>query len=407
MNSSAKRRKKNLKRPKTLKNRSVLLGVSGGVAAYKTVDLVRRLKDEEAAVTVVMTGAAANFVTPLSLEVASQNRVYSSLFEEPLAHIRLPSEADVILIAPATANIISKFANGIADDLLTTCLLSFTGKVIIAPSMNWRMYENPVIRENLEKIASLGVIQTGPEKGSLACGEEGMGRMSDVPDILDAVKGALAEKDLAGEKIVVTAGPTREYLDPVRFISNRSSGKMGHAIAAAARDRGAKVTLISGPSSLRKPGGMDFVQAETSEEMLEAVRKEVGSGATVLVMAAAVADFVPAEKSGTKTGKEGELCLKLRPAVDIISAVSSSGKRPFIIGFSAETGSHVDRAREKMKSKHMDMVVFNDVTEPGSGFDVDTNRVVIIDKKRETALDLMSKDSVAGAILDRLLEIKA
>ncbi len=354
-----------------------------------------------------MTEASKHFITPLSLEVASQNKVYTSVFEEPMAHISLPASADLMLIAPATANMISKFAHGIADDLLSTCLLSYTGRVIIAPAMNWKMYENRIIRENLAKLASSGVVQVGPERGSLACGEEGMGRMAEVADIVDAALEALSKKDLAGEKIVVTAGPTREYLDPVRFISNRSSGKMGYALAKAARNRGAKVTLISGPTSLRTPSGVSFIAVEKSGEMAEAVKKATHDGATVLIMAAAVADFAPVRQSKTKLEKEGLTSLDLRRTEDIITSVSGKKKRPFIIGFAAETGTGIARAEEKMKRKGMDMIVFNDVTEPGAGFDVDTNRVVVIDRKGRTRLDTMSKDAVADAIFDRLNEIRA
>jgi phosphopantothenoylcysteine decarboxylase/phosphopantothenate--cysteine ligase len=213
---------------KVLRNKSILLGVTGGVAVYKAVDLIRRLREEGSSVIVIMTEAAKNFIAPLSLEVASQNRVYSDLFSDPLAHIMLPANADIMVIAPATANIIGKFARGIADDLLSTSLLSFRGKVIIAPAMNWRIYENPIFQENLRYLLSLGVIQVGPEKGALACGEEGMGRMSGVSEIIESIKSSITKKDLVKEKVIVTAGPTREYLDPVRFISNRSSGRMGY-----------------------------------------------------------------------------------------------------------------------------------------------------------------------------------
>jgi len=354
-----------------------------------------------------MTEAAKQFVTPLSLEVASQNKVYTSLFDEPMAHICLPAKTDVMVIAPATANTIAKFAHGMADDLLSTCFLSYGGRVVIAPAMNWRMYENRIFRENLEKLLSLGVVQVGPERGDLACGEEGIGRMAETAEIIEAVQSALTEKDLSGERIVITAGPTREYLDPVRFISNRSSGKMGFALAKAARNRGAHVTLISGPSSLKIPGGTAFVRVETSAEMMEAVKESVVADTTVLIMAAAVADFSPVSTSNKKIGKTGEMNIPLRPTKDIISEVADFRKRPFIIGFAAETGDDISRAEEKMKTKKMDMIVFNDVTEPGAGFDTDTNRVVIIDKKGKTALGLMGKDSVSDAILDRLLKIKA
>jgi phosphopantothenoylcysteine decarboxylase/phosphopantothenate--cysteine ligase len=390
---------------KALRNKSLLLGVTGGVAAYKSVDLVRRLREEGLVVTVIMTKAAQYFVTPLSLQIASQKKVYSDLFHDPMAHIYLPAEADVMVIAPATADIIGKCARGIADDLLSTSFLSFRGQVIIAPAMNWRMYENPIFQENMKYLLSKGIIQVGPERGSLACGEEGMGRMADTSDIVDAVLSSITEKDLRGEKILVTAGPTREYLDPVRFLSNRSSGRMGYAIARAALRRGADVTLISGHSFLEKPRGMRFISVESASDMLTAIEKKVRAS-TVLIMSAAVSDFMPAEKHTDKIEKAGDLIVRFSPSPDIISAISGKRRRPFIIGFAAETGKRIARARKKLKEKKMDMIVFNDVTEEGSGFDTDTNRVVIIDREKETALPRMSKDSVADAILDKLVEVK-
>lgn len=390
---------------KVLKNKSVLLGVTGGIAAYKSVDLTRRLKEEGASVTVIMTEAAKHFITPLTLEVVSQNKVYSELFNDPLIHVTLPAVADVMVIAPATANIIGKFARGIADDLLSTCLLSFQGKVIVAPAMNWRMYENSAVQENLHIILSRGIIQVGPEKGSLACGEEGAGRMADTSEIIESIEASLTEQDLSGEKILITAGPTREHIDPIRFISNRSSGKMGYALAKAALQRGAAVTLISGPSSLRYPKGAKFISVETAGEMLKAVRQESGSS-RVFIMTAAVSDFMPVEIAGEKIEKSPELILTLRQTPDIITEIGRKKKRPFIIGFAAETGKKIIRAREKLKEKNMDMIIFNDVTETGSGFNVDTNKVVIIDKEKEMDLPLMSKDSVAHAILDRLNELR-
>jgi phosphopantothenoylcysteine decarboxylase/phosphopantothenate--cysteine ligase len=365
------------------------------------------LRDEEASVIVVMTEAARQFVTPLSLEVASQNKVYSSLFDEPMAHIALPAKADVMAVAPATANTIAKFAHGLADDLLSTCFLSCRSKVAVAPAMNWKMYENRIVRDNLATLASAGVVQIGPETGALACGEEGIGRMAEPAEIVEALKSLLTEKDLSSERVVITAGPTREYLDPVRFISNRSSGKMGYALARAARNRGARVTLISGPSSLQRPEGVTYIGIETAMEMKEAVAQAVTEGATVLVMAAAVADFSPRVRSPRKIGKGSGMRLDLSPTPDIVTAVSSSADRPFIIGFAAETGNDVGRAAEKMKKKKMDMIVFNDVTEPGAGFDVDTNKVEIIDRKSRTKPGLMSKDDIADAIFDRFLKIKA
>jgi phosphopantothenoylcysteine decarboxylase / phosphopantothenate---cysteine ligase len=389
-----------------LRNKSILLGVTGGVAAYKSLDLIRRLREEGSSVTVIMTGAAKNFVTPLSIEVASGQRVYADIFGDPMSHITLPANADIFVIAPATANIIGKFANGIADDLLSTCLLSFRGKTVIAPAMNWRMYENSIFQKNLKTLLSLGVIQVGPEKGLLACGEEGIGKMADVPDIIESLKSALANKDLLNEKILVTAGPTREYLDPVRFLSNRSSGKMGYAIARAALRRGAEVTLISGPSSLDKPKGVHFISVETAGDMFNAVASELPSS-TVLIMAAAVSDFKPAEMSQKKLEKTEKLILHLERSPDIITAAGKIKKKPFIIGFAAETGRKTENAKKKLKEKNMDMIIFNDVTEAGSGFDVDTNKVMIIGGGKEISLPVLSKDVVADAILDRMVKIRA
>jgi phosphopantothenoylcysteine decarboxylase/phosphopantothenate--cysteine ligase len=247
----------------------------------------------------------------------------------------------------------------------------------------------------------------GPEKGALACGEEGLGRLSEIPDIVAAVVKAVTPQDLSGEKIVVTAGPTREYIDPVRFISNRSSGKMGFALARAARDRGADVTLISGPSSLERPIGVRFINVETSAEMLETVAKETGEDTTVLIMAAAVADFRPQEKSATKIEKSANMTLKLHKVDDIISHITSRGRRPFVIGFAAETGNDIARADKKRLKKSMDMIVFNDVSEPGAGFDADTNRVVIIDKQGKIFTGLHSKDFIADIVLDRFVENKS
>ncbi len=389
---------------KTLKNSSILLGVTGSVGAYKTPDLVRRLREEGTSVTVIMTEAAQYFVTPLVLEIASQNKVYLDLFSDPMAHITLPEKADAMLIAPTTADMVAKMALGVADDLLSTCLLSFQGHVAIAPAMNWRMYQHPAFQANLNTLRSRGVLVIGPEKGPLACGEEGVGRMSDAADIVQAANVLLTDKDLVNERILVTAGPTREYLDPVRFLSNRSSGKMGYAIARAARSRGAHVTLISGHSALPRPWGVDFIPVDTADEMHRAVEKEISSS-SVLIMSAAVADYMPAKKSPCKTVKTKGLTLRLKQTADIISFAAGKKKRPFIIGFSAETGPEIKRARMKLKTKKMDMIIFNDVTEPGSGFDTDTNRITIIDKQGEISTSLLTKDSAAHAILDRMLEI--
>lgn len=387
-----------------LKNKKILLGVTGGVAAYKAVDLIRRLKDDGASVTVVMTDASKNFITPLSLQIASGNKVYSGLFEDPMSHIELSRDAELMLIAPATANIIGKFANGIADDLLSTCILSFRGKVVIAPSMNWRMYENPMVRGNLDRLTAHGILQVGPDKGTLACGEEGVGRMADVNEIIEAVKSALSKKDLSKKKVIVTGGPTREYLDPVRFISNRSSGKMGYAIAGECIRRGAEVILISGPSALQAPRGLKaFVKVETAGEMREAVFKNL-SKTDIVIMAAAPADFSPEKKEKIKIDKSEKLSIKFKNTPDILAEIGKLKKRPLLVGFAAETGKRLDRARAKRMRKGADIIVFNDVTEAGSGFDVDTNKITIIGKDREKPLPLMTKHEASEAILDVVSE---
>jgi phosphopantothenoylcysteine decarboxylase/phosphopantothenate--cysteine ligase len=402
--SSAAKRNQKLKR---LKNRSVLLGVSGGVAAYKAADLVRRLKDNGASVTVMMTEAAQQFITPLSLQVASQNTVYTSIFQDPLTHISLPAQADVMVIAPATANIIAKLANGIADDILSTAFIAYQGPVVIAPSMNWKMYEHPIFQANLKRLLSFGIRQVGPETGALACGEEGRGRLAEVPDIVDAVVAAVTPQDLKGLRIIVAAGPTREYLDPVRFLSNRSSGKMGFSVAKAAWNRGAEVVLISGPTALKSPPGVTLIQVDTAAQMLSAVTGETEKNASaVLIMTAAVADFRPAKQARSKIEKGRLNTLLLDRTEDIITRVASQSKKPFIIGFAAETGAHLERAKQKMQRKKMDMIVFNDVTEEGAGFETDTNKVVLMDRKGKTETGLRSKDEIADIILDRYLKIK-
>lgn len=392
-----------------LKGKSVLLGITGSVAAYKSIDIIKRLKQEGASVRVIMTEASKRFVTPLSIELAAGEDVCTDMFESPLSHVKLPAGADFFLVAPATANCISKYAQGIADDMLGAALLAFGGqpdrRVLMAPAMNWRMYENPVFQKNLNYLVSLGVQFAGPEKGSLACGEEGMGRMADTENILEAVVTALTRHDLAGEQVLVTAGPTREYIDPVRYITNRSSGKMGYALARAARRRGADVTLISGPVSIRPPAGVDALFVESAREMYSVVMDSLPMS-SLFIMSAAVADFMAAEPKADKIEKKDNFYLNLLKTADILEAVGRLKKRPFTVGFSAETGPGIDRARRKLTAKNIDMIVFNDVAKKGSGFDVDTNEVVIIDREGERKLPLMQKDKVAAMIFDRILELK-
>ena len=393
-----------------LKDRLILFGITGSVAAYKSIEIIKGLVKEGASVKGIMTEAAKRFITPMSVEIASGGGVYCDMFESPLSHVSLPADADLFVIAPATANIISKYACGIADDLLSTSLLAFNGKIIVAPAMNWRMYENPVFQKNLDYLLSLGVKAVGPERGSLACGEEGMGRMADPEKIIEAIRISLSKQDLAGEQVLVTAGPTREYIDPVRYISNRSSGKMGYAVAKIAKRRGADVTLISGPTSIKPPDGVEVVNVETADEMHASVMDNVPMS-SIFIMSAAVADFVPVEAKDTKIEKKEKFSLNLVKTSDILEEAGRFKNKPFIAGFSAETGNRLDRARKKLVNKNIDMIVFNDVSKAGSGFDADTNEPVIIyrDKEgeiHERPLQLMSKDDVASALFDMITSLK-
>ena len=388
-----------------LQGKSIIVGITGSVAAYKTLDLVKRLRNEGASISVIMTASAQRFITPLSMQIASQGTIYNDMFEHPLSHVSLPAAADLFIISPASANIIGKYANAIADDMLSTTLLAYSGTVIIAPAMNWRMYENPIFRKQLDFLISLGVKTVGPEKGSLACGEEGIGRMADTVAIMDSVYAAMTRQDLNSERVLITAGPTREHLDPVRFISNRSSGKMGYALARNAKVRGANVTLISGPVSLEAPYGVEMVRVETASEMHEAVLQNAGKS-SILVMCAAVSDFAPKKVEAMKIEKTESMTLNLRKNPDILSAVAKLEKRPFTVGFSAETGNRIDRARQKMASKNVDIMVFNDILKKDAGFDSETNEVTIIDSNSEQTLPCMSKDDVAAEIFDRVVELK-
>jgi phosphopantothenoylcysteine decarboxylase / phosphopantothenate---cysteine ligase len=387
-----------------LKNKKILLGITGSVAAYRSIDLARRLTEEGASVHVIMTDAAGRFITPLTFEAVSRNKVHSTLFDDPFSHITLSADADIMVVAPITANLIGKFAQGIGDEILSTCLLSFRGKVVIAPAMNWRMYENRFVQENLRRLHSHGVVQVGPERGSLACGEEGVGRMADVPRIIEAISDSISKKDLSGRNIVVTAGPTREYLDPVRFISNRSSGRMGFAIARAASRRGAEVVIVSGPSSLEHPYGAEFVRADTASEMRESVLRNLRR-CDALIMAAAVADFMPLKKEDKKIEKSDRMMLEIVQTPDILSEIGAMEKRPLLVGFAAETGPDLDRAKRKLLDKGADMIVFNDVTSMGSGFDVDTNEITLIERESVIPFPLMKKDEAAEVILDRVLQL--
>ncbi|MBI4686760.1 MAG: bifunctional phosphopantothenoylcysteine decarboxylase/phosphopantothenate--cysteine ligase CoaBC [Nitrospirae bacterium] len=389
-----------------LNGKNILLGLTGSIAVYKSIDLVRGMIKEGANVTVVMTEAASRFVTPLTFETVTGRSVHIDTFESPLSHINLPRDTELFIIAPATANTISKLASGIADNLLSNIYLAYKGPVLIAPAMNYRMYENPIIKENILRLEKTGVKFVGPEAGSLACGEEGVGRMSEAGDLLEAVRAAFTQGDLSGHNILVTAGPTREAIDPVRFISNRSSGKMGFAVAAAALKRGAKVTLVSGPSSEHPPQGASFVSVESASQMRDAVMQHI-ENSTAVIMAAAVADFSPVSKSETKIKKADSISIELQKTPDILQEVGGKKGSRILIGFAAETGKNTEKAKKKLKDKNLDLIVLNDVTQKGAGFDVDTNIVTIIGRGGEiTDYPLMKKMDVANIIIDRMLQLK-
>ena len=390
-----------------LKNKNILLGVTGSIAAYKTVELARRLTGEGAHVSVVMTESACRFVSPLTVETVLGKPAYINLFEGYISHINLVKDCHLLIIAPATANTISKFACGISDNLLTTLWLAYEGPSLIAPAMNSVMYRNPVINKNIKELASMGVQFIGPEAGPLACGEEGTGRMAEVTDIIEAAKSLLSPKDLYGHKILITAGPTREPIDPVRFLSNRSSGKMGFAVAAAAVRRGADVTLISGPSGQKPPKGASFVPVEKAVDMERAVLKAFNKS-TSLIMAAAVSDFAPAATGKSKIPKNNIMSMELKKTSDILVKVGKSKGKRLLIGFAAETGRNIGNAMKKLKDKNLDLIVFNDISQEGAGFETDTNIVTLIDRKGKTTdYPLMKKEEIADIILNKLLELKS
>lgn len=392
-----------------LSGKRILLGVTGSIAAYKSVYLLRRLVEEGAEVTVVMTVAAAKFISPLTFQVLSKKPVHIEMFDldqgSEITHIYLGRNADMILIAPATANMIGKMAGGICDDLLSTVLGAVNCPVVMAPAMDSEMYENPVVRKNVVFLRQIGVDFIGPQSGSLASGATGIGRMSEPEEILSFVVDKLtAHNDMEGKVILVTAGPTRESIDPVRYISNMSSGKMGYAIAGAAKRRGGKVIMISGPTALTPPSGIDCIHVTTAEEMYTSAMNRLAE-ADVVIMAAAVSDFRPVEKSDMKIKKRESLTLNLVKTTDILSEIQRKKGRQFIVGFAAETENLIENAQVKLKSKHLDLIVANDISLPGAGFEKDTNRVTVIDRwGGMTEYPVMPKSEVADRILDHVLK---
>ena len=390
-----------------LQGKTIVLGVSGGIAVYKAVELLRLMVKEGADVHVIMTRNAQEFVTPLTFQALSGNPVNTDLFslyqEQEIGHISLADRADLFVLAPATANLIGKIAQGLADDLLTTSVMATKAPVLIVPAMNTNMYENPVYQRNEQSLSELGYQIMEPATGSLACGWNGKGKLPDPHVIFTAVQSMLSPKDFLGCRMLVTAGPTREEIDPVRYVSNYSSGKMGFAIAEVAQQRGAQVTLVSGPTALTVPVGVSCVPVCSAEEMRAAVLNQYGS-VDIVVKAAAVADYRCKDRCDQKMKKRAnELTLTLEKNPDILSELGKSKKQQILVGFAAETERLLAHAAEKLKNKNLDMIVANDVTSPGAGFDTDTNIVRILHADgRIEELDKMSKNMVAQQLLNRL-----
>jgi phosphopantothenoylcysteine decarboxylase/phosphopantothenate--cysteine ligase len=388
----------------------IVLGVTGGIAAYKAPELVRRLQDAGATVRVVLTPNAARFVSPLSLAAVSGHGVIVDQWGDPekggVDHIDLARWAQLLLIAPATANIIAKLAVGIADDALSTYAVAHRAGILLAPAMNTGMLQHVTVQQNLATLRARGLDVIEPDAGLLACGDEGAGRMPDPPVIVARVQEHFRARDLQGRSILVTAGPTREPIDPVRFISNRSSGKMGYAIAEAAQRRGAAVTLVSGPTSLMSPFGVAFTRVTTAAEMRDAVLQNLAAN-QIVIKAAAVSDFAPAATSPRKIKKDdgNELTLTFRKNPDILSDIAAASPRPFVVAFAAETEAVEENAREKLIRKHADLIVANDVADSSIGFDSDQNEVLIIARDGSTIkIDRAPKYIVANRILDLVVE---
>lgn len=395
-----------------INGKKIILGVTGGIAAYKSCELVRKLVKEKASVQVIMTENAMEFVTPLTLQTLSGNRVATKTFdlawESEIGHITLADSADVIVVAPATASFIGKVASGIADSLLTTVILATRSPVIVCPAMNVNMYNNPAVQENLEKLSSRGFHIVEPEEGDLACGWEGKGRLPHIDDICNEIERVLTPQDLSGEKVLVTAGATREYIDSVRFISNPSSGKMGYSLAKAAWMRGADVVLVSGKGCLEAPGGITVVDIISSEEMHTAVMEQL-DWATIVVKAAAVGDYTPVDNLNGKIKKDdSDRSLKLTRTKDILKEVGQSKNGKFIIGFAAETENIIDNAIDKLIKKNADIIVANNVLTEGAGFEEDTNVASLVYGKGEIEeLPLMTKLELAHKVFDKVAVLKS
>ncbi len=394
-----------------LKDRKIVLGITGGIAAYKAAELTRQLVKKGADVKVIMTRHATEFITPMTLQTLSCGPVFLEMFatvkEFEIAHIALADYADLLVIVPATANVIGKIAAGIADDLLTTTVMATKAPILICPAMNVNMFENPIVQQNITLLAEQGFHILEPAAGELACGTRGRGRLPEVLDILEEIESVLTVRDLVGEHVLVTAGPTREPFDPVRFITNYSSGKMGYAVATVARRRGATVTLVSGPTQLPPPPGVRFLSVETAREMRDAVMERLAE-ATVVIKAAAVADYRPAVREEQKIKKKDEdLTLKLERNPDIMQEIGRKKEDRILVGFAMESEHLVEHAIGKMVAKNMDFIVANDLTKEGAGFQGDTNIITILDREGDMQeLPLMDKMEAAAVILDKVRAIR-
>ena len=390
-----------------LEGKKIVLGITGGIAAYKSAELTRAFVKQRADVSVIMSRNATEFITPLTLQTLSGNPVYTDTFsltgDWEIGHISLAEAADIFVVAPATANIIGKIASGIADDLLSTAIMATNVPVLICPAMNTNMYANSLVQANIRKLSEFGYYFLEPVYGELACKTEGQGRLVSLDDIVEEVMTIVTPKDLKGQTVLITAGPTREPFDPVRFISNYSSGKMGYAFAIMAKRRGAAVTLVSGPTSLAVPSGVTFVEASSAVEMRDAVMKHV-EASTVIIKVAAVADYRPSIRADSKIKKEKDaLTITLEQNPDIIAEIGKIKGDRVLVGFAMETDDLLKNAYNKLMAKNMDLIVANDLSRPGSGFQYDTNSVRVIDRSGDVKkLPLMSKINVADRVLDRV-----
>lgn len=395
----------------SLANKRIVLGVTGGIAAYKSAELIRRLRDLGVEIQVVMTAAAQEFITPLTLQALSGNPVHTDLLdpkaEAGMGHIQLARWADLILIAPATADFLARLTQGIANDLLSSICLATRAPLAVAPAMNQGMWHNQATQDNLQTLKDRGLLILGPDSGSQACGEVGLGRMLDVPDLITELASCFMTNSLSGKKVVITAGPTREALDPVRYLSNHSSGKMGYALAQAAVEAGASVTLISGPTNLPCPDRVRRVSATSALEMLAASEAAL-EACDIFIAAAAVADYRPAQIAADKIkkGDSDQLQLSLIKNPDIVARVAQSPQRPaFVMGFAAETQDMLQHAQDKLARKHLDMIAANNVSSPEIGFNSDDNQISLITKGQVQDLPRASKMALAQMIIARIAEL--